>query len=165
MSNKSQKIKAISMKNLGYSAKEIRKLVEDKKGSVFLGRISGVVANYFSGESKNGEFTGFRGAFAAVNAAGEVYESGTAFFPAGVANDLKKQLEQGVIEIEVTADVYAEESDKNASGYAYICEPVLSAEKQDRMSKMKANLTKGLPTMLEDKTKDKTEAKKEKAAA
>lgn len=150
-----KKLNSLSMKSLGFTAKEIRKTVEDAGEAVFLGRFGGVVTEFFTGESKNGEWIGFKGQFLGVNNSCKKYTAPICFFPAGIANGLRDKLEQGVIEIEIQADVYAIESDKNASGYAYLCEPVLSEEKQDRLEKMANSLTKGLPqnvVAIEDKT-------------
>lgn len=155
-----KKLGQISMKALGYSAKEIRKRVEAAGEAVFLGRIGGIAAEHFTGESKNGEFIGFRGRFLAVNAENEQFESKVAFFPAAIANRLRDQMEQGVVEIEIKADVFAVESEKNASGYAYLCEPIMSAETEEKIDRMAKSLFQNVPLAIENKSDTKKGDKK-----
>lgn len=159
-----KKLKQISMKELGYSAKEIRNLVEDKGEAVFLARIGGVAVETFKGEGIHGEWNGFKGEFIAANQKGEKFASSVAFFPANIANQLLDQFEHGVVEVEVKADVYAIESDKNASGYGYMCEPVIDAKTKSRVEQMQGSLFKDLPLAIEDKTQMPAKGKKEKAA-
>jgi hypothetical protein len=161
-----KKLAAINFKDLGFSAKEIRKLIEDKKEAVFLARIGGIAMEYFTGESKNGEFTGFKGQFLAITKDGNQYSASTVFFPVSIATKLREQMDSGVTEIEVKADVYATETDKNASGYAYLCEPVMTSEAAEKMAKLqKSILGTALPVQLalakpaEEKT-EKVAAKK-----
>ncbi len=143
-----KKIESISMKTLGFSAKQIRKIVEDKGEAVLLGRIVGIVDSYFTGENANGEWVGFKGHFRAKSSSGEdVYHSTTAFIPSGVANPLREALDQGQIEIEVKADIFAIESDKNASGYAYLCEPILTNDGEAKMKKLDDLLSKNMPLL------------------
>ena len=141
------------MKTLGFTAKQIRKIVEDNNGAQFLGRIGGLGVSYFTGENANGEWIGFKGRFVAVNKDNQAFESGVAFLPAAVANTMREMLDQGVVEVEIQVDVHAEESDKNASGYAYLCEPVLSERANDQLEKLKKSIFKDLPLAIENKTK------------
>ncbi len=131
-----KKLRSLSMKNLGFSAKELRKLVDGKKEAVFLARIAGIAVETFVAESQHGESVGFKGEFVAITCNGDQFTSNTAFLPANVATKLAKQFEQGVVEVEIKADVYVSESEKSASGYGYICEPVMSAEQQSRLQKL-----------------------------
>lgn len=155
-----KKLASISPKTLGFSAKEIRKIVEDKGQAVFIARVCGVAASYFTGESSNGEYIGFKGSFAATTLHGEILESGVAFFPATIAKPLRDAFENGQTEIEVMADIFAQESEKNASGYAYICEPVLSDLSRQKAENLKNRLLQNLPIAIEDKTAEKATKKK-----
>ena len=160
-----KKLASLSMKTLGFTAKSIRKMVEDKGEAVFLGRIAGVAGSFFTGESANGEYTGFKGQFAAVNKDGEQFEAAVCFVPAQIANPLRTAFEAGSTELELLADVYAIETDKNASGYAYLCEPVLSDKSNERLKQMKAALTNNLPKQIAAPVEEKTEAKAKAKAA
>lgn len=156
-----KKIPSISTKSLGYSAKELRKLVDGVKGAVFLARVGGIVSSHFIGESKNGEWVGFKGRFFAMTKDNEGYDSSVIFLPANIANNLRAQLEKGVVELEVKADIFVVETDKNASGYAYMCEPVLSESADRRSEELAKQVFSGkLPTslQLEDKTAKKKTA-------
>jgi hypothetical protein len=138
-------ISAISINKLGYTPKELRNLVENEGGSVFIARIIGVAARIYSGKSKHGVWIGFEGDFSAANGKEEVFTSGAAYLPSGVAKGLKELLEAGQVEVPINVDVYVEESEKSASGYRYICRPILSEESQTRMNKLRDTLLKGLP--------------------
>lgn len=161
MTKEVKKLASIAAKTLGYSAKELRKMVDGKTGAVFIARIGGIVMSHWIGEGKNGDYVGFKGRFFAQTADGGLFESSIAYFPSQIANSVKEQLEKGVIEIEVKADIFVIETDKNASGYAYLCEPVLT-ESADRRSEELAKQVFGgkLPTslQLEDKSAKKKTA-------
>jgi hypothetical protein len=156
-----KKIPSISAKTLGYSAKDLRKLVDGVQGAVFIARVGGIAASHFIGESKYGEWVGFKGRFFAMTKDKDSFDSSVIFLPANIANNLRDQLEKGVVEVEIKADIYVVETDKNASGYAYMCEPVMS-ESSDRRSEELAKQVFGgkLPTslQLEDKTAKKKTA-------
>lgn len=159
-----KKLATISVKSIGFSAKEIRKLVEGANGeTVFLARIGGVAQEHFTGESKHGDYIGFKGQFFVITKDGDRYESKTAFFPSSVGNKLREQFEQGVVDIEVKADVYAVESEKNASGYAYLCEPIMTSETQEKLNRLqKSILDAPMPTATLA-IADKSQAKKKTA--
>ena len=140
-----KKVSQISMKSLGYSAKEVRSLVDGKNEAIFLGRIGGVAVETFHGEGKHGQWHGFKGSFIGANEKGDQYSANVAFFPTNITNKLLEQFEPGLVEIGVKADIYAVETDKNASGYAYMCEPVMSAETRTKVEKMQTELFSDLP--------------------
>jgi hypothetical protein len=122
-----KQLKTLSTKDLGYTAKEIRKLV-DGKGSekVFIARIGGVINELIHGESKHGEWTAFKGKFFAVNEKNERFSSDVAFLPANLSKRLVEGWGEGVLQIDLPpADISVVESDKNASGYAFMCDFVL----------------------------------------
>lgn len=149
MTKEVKKLSSISMKSLGYSAKEIRKLVEDKDSAQFLARIGGIAASHFIGEGVHGEWTGFKGDFTSVKANGEVAEASVIFLPSNISKQLRDRLEHGEVEIEVFADIFAVETTKNASGYAYMCEPVLSESADRRKQEITKRMLAGkLPTQL-----------------
>jgi len=156
-----KKLKDISTKNLGYGAKELRKVTEDAGGAVFLYRVGGIVLEQFSGEGKTGDWTGFKGRFFAANKDGEKFESTVAYFPATITTRLKEQFSRGEVEIEIKADVFVIETDKVATGYAYMCEPVLTETTDNRAQQLAKELLGGkLPTslQLEDKSSKKKTA-------
>lgn len=151
--NTIKKLGQISMKALGYSAKELRKLVDEKDGeATYIARIGGVAVEMFSGESAKGEWHGFKGQFVAQNAKGETYQSSVIFFPSALTHMLKKQFEAGVCEVEIKADVFVGENDKSASGYGYICEPVMEAKQKARVEEIALSLFNDTPA-LEDNSK------------
>ena len=143
-----KKVSQISMKALGYTPKEVRSLVDGKNEAIFLGRIGGVAVETFNGEGKHGQWHGFKGSFIGVNEKGEQYSANAAFFPTNITNKLLEQFENGLVEIDVKADVYGIATDKNASGYAYMCEPVMSVETCTKIEKMQAELFSDLPVRL-----------------
>lgn len=138
--NTPSKIASISIKTLGFNAKEIRKLVDDNKEMQFLARIGGVVVESFTGESKHGDYIGFKGIFTCINRNKEIYTSTLAFLPGNIAKKLAEALGQGVIEVEFTTDVFVTETNKNASGYSYICEPVLSDDAKRKADSISARV-------------------------
>lgn len=158
------KAQSISMRQLGYTAKSIRKLCEDAGEAVFIARVAGIVSEHFTGENNYGEWVGFRGRFMAVTRDGEKYESATAFLPAAVTNPLRENLEHGAVEIEVGADIYAQESDANASGYAYVCDPMISDKGKEKIQKLEAQMTEDLPEVAQIESQSKG-GKSKKAAA
>jgi len=150
--NEITKLAQISMKALGYSAKELRKLVDNNDGAQYLARIGGVAVEMFTGESAKGQWYGFKGQFVAQNQKGETFSSSVIFFPAGITNTLVKQFDAGVCEVEIKADVFVGENDKSASGYGYICEPVMEAKQKARVEELALSLFNDTPA-LEDKSK------------
>ena len=153
------RVPKISVKTCGFSAKELRKLVDGVNGTVFLLRIGGVAVEAFTGESSTGEWTGLRGLFTAVNKDGGAFHSTVAFLPASVTKKIADQLAQGVVEVEFAADIYISETDKNASGYSYQAEPILSenaAKKSEMISQRILGLKLPNALAITDKSKKKT---------
>jgi hypothetical protein len=134
------KVAKISIKELGFSAKEIRKSVEGKIEAVFLARIGGYATEAFSGESDTGTWTGFKGVFSAINSKKEEFTASVAYFPGNVTSGLEKSLSETKKEVAVAVDVFAVETTKNSSGYAYVCEPVLTPELASKMKSITDNL-------------------------
>ena len=153
---KTNALASISTKTLGFTAKENRKLTEDKGAErVFLCRLGGVVIEAFHGESKNGPWVGFKGLFTAMKADKSVYQSTIAFLPGNISKQISDRLSNGEVEIQFSADLFITESDKSGVGFSYICEPILSDEAQKKSeSIMKRLLGTALPgvAQLEDKT-------------
>lgn len=119
------KVASISVKTVGYSPKELRKLVDGNPGAHFVARVGGVAAESFSGTNKNGEWHGFKGIFTLINRDKQAFTSTAVYLPANITKKLLDQLANGVVEVEFLADIYVQESDKVASGYGFICEPVM----------------------------------------
>lgn len=156
-----KKVASLSIKSLGYTAKTLRKIVDENAGqATFIGRMTGVAVEMFQGESSNGDYVGFRGSFAAINKEGEIQEASTAFFPSSISNRLKEVLSNGTTEVEINADIYVSENEKSASGYAYVCEPVLSDITKAKSEKLKGALTHNLPIQLALAYDNKDTAKK-----
>lgn len=142
--------RGINMKSLGYNAKVIRALIDGRTEDddpLWLGRINGIATEFFTGESENGEWVGFRGDFVAVNKDGAQKEGRSAFFPLAVGARLHELMKLGQTDIEVKVDIYVVPSDK-AVGYAYICEPVMSEKAKSRMGELRTSLMKDLPVKL-----------------
>lgn len=123
-----KKVRQISTKTPGYTAKEIRKRVDGKAEMIFLMRVGGVAGGAFGGQTKLGPWVGFKGIFFMLDAEGNRYSANTAFLPATVQKKLEADFAAGVVEVGFKYDIFATETDKNASGYAFICEPVMGAD-------------------------------------
>lgn len=142
MSNNVKEIASLSTANLGYSAKSLRKLTEDKGAEKnFLYRVAGVVDSIITGEGKHGSWVGFKGQFVAVMPNGDVFKSNAAFLPATIAKGVEERLSHGEVDIEFKGDVFAVETDKNASGYAFLCDPVITAVARDKFDKLTAAIS------------------------
>lgn len=125
-------VKQISMKTIDYSAKKIRALVDGKKEAVFIARVGGVALGIFSGTSKHGEWHGLKGAFK-METLDAAYKSNTAFLPIGITDNIVKSMQKdGLAEVPFIFDIFVSETEKNASGYAYMCEPVMTSESEKR---------------------------------
>ena len=97
---------------------------------------------------------GFKGRFFAVNKEGNKFESTVAYFPTTITNKLVEQFSRGEVEIEIKADVFVIETDKVATGYAYMCEPVLTETADNRAQQLAKELLGGkLPTSLQIENK------------
>jgi hypothetical protein len=157
-----KQLKTISTKDLGYTAKEIRKLVDGKGAEkVFIARIGGVVTGLFSGQSKHGDWTGFKGLFFAVNSKGEKYQSDTAFLPANLAKDIQAQWDAGVIQIQLpSADICVVETDKNASGFAYMCGYTMTEDHVKRADAIASSVFNTKIPQLESPKAEETKPKK-----
>lgn len=143
------RLPSISMKTAGYSAKELRKLVEGNAEVQFLARIGGVVVEAFTGESKNGEWTGLKGMFTLINRDNKAFSSTVAFLPSNITNRIADQLNQGVIEVQFLVDINITETEKNAAGYAFMAESVLSDDAAKKMETITSRvLTSKLPSQL-----------------
>lgn len=146
-----KKIASLSTKSFGYSAKEVRKIVEASPGEkIFLARIGGVAKEFFVGESKHGEYVGFKGLFFAINKDGEKFSSEVAFFPKNLSDKLREGFSEGVLQIDVpAADIFAVETEKNASGYAYMCNFAMDDDAIKKADAIAAVVFGGtLPTQL-----------------
>lgn len=135
----------ISIKGMGYDPKTIRKLVEGREAPTFLARITGIATSFITGVTKKGEWIGFKGQFAAVNADGEIFEADTVFLPKATANNVKAALDAGSEEVAVKTDVYVQESEKNPSGYAFVSNRQLTDEAKQKAASLKADMMQGLP--------------------
>lgn len=153
-------LRTLSTKDLGFTAKEIRKLVEGKGNEkVFIARIGGVAKEMFTGESKHGEFIGFKGLFFAVNRNNERFTSEAAFFPKNLQDKLAAGFGPGVLEIEVpAADICVVESEKNASGYAYMCNFTMDDNAIKKADAIANNIFNSKLPLIENKSATKSKA-------
>ena len=161
--DKTNTLAAISMKTMGYTPKQLRSLVENQKGAVFIGRIKGFSTSFFTGLSKHGEWVGFKGDFVAVNKDGEIFDGGTLFAPAEISRPLTERHKSGADQVLVEADIYAQENEDSAVGYIYVCKPILTDENKGKMERMKSTLLKDLPN-VETKQIEAPKADKKKTA-
>lgn len=163
MTEEIKQVKTLSTKTLGFNAKEIRKLVDGKNNEkIFLARIGGVVRDVIKGESAHGEYTMFKGIFFAVNNKGERYGSDSAFLPSNVTKKVAEGFTPGVIEIDLPpVDIFAVETDKNASGYAYHTDFMMSDDSVKKAEVISGTIfnTK-LPGLPAPKAQAKLEGKK-----
>lgn len=151
-------VASISANTIGFTAKNIRRLVDEKGNEKqFLYRVGGVVEQLITGEGKHGTWYGFKGQFFAATP-DKAFESTTIFLPSTLANPIVEQLQQGVTGIEFKGDVFAIETEKNASGYAFLAEPVITATAKEKFTKLqKSVLGEPLPLLA---APDKEEKKK-----
>ena len=136
MSKELTNIKSISTKNIGFSAKTIRALVEDNNEVHFLARIGGVAIEQFTGTTKHGEYHGYKGVFSIVNRDGVKFTSTVLFPPANIAKKLADMFSQGEAEISFMFDINVSSSDKNASGYAFMVDVPASEEALKKAAKI-----------------------------
>jgi len=101
-----------------------------------IANISGVIEDYFTVNTKYGESVGFKGFFLGQNPeSGEVFESNAVFLPANATEQIQNQLADSEDDtLKIKLGVSVQESDKNASGIAYICDlPETEARKSAKL--------------------------------
>lgn len=119
---------SIGFKSLGFTKKELQKLVDGKKEKIFIARVGGVVAEAFSGTGVHGVWWGMKGIFSLITKDGDKYVSTVTYLPTNITNQIREKLDQGQIEVEFAADIYVAESEKSGPGYAFLCETIMSED-------------------------------------
>lgn len=116
--------------------------------------IHGFATSTFTHASKFGENTGFKGDFVAISCLdGKIYASDASFLPKGMTEEIKAQLDQGLVEVEFKATVKAVESDNNSYGYAIIADEPETEERQNRREALMQRALKDAPVLIENKSK------------
>lgn len=142
------KLPSLSTKTMGFTAKELRKIVDGKPGAQFLFRVGGIVVEKFTGESKQGAWEAIKGIFTALAYDSKAYQSTVAFLPGSAIKKIADQLDQGVLEVQFLYDIYVTESEKSGVGYSYMIEPVLSDDAVKKMESLSSRVLGGkLPTL------------------
>jgi len=146
--------KVISTKSVFGNKADIQKLVLDnQKEPQFLYRVWGVMTGYVTGQSKftrtdpetgevsNVEWTKFAGDFAAANNRGQLFESAICFIPDYVSGPLRQGLEseQGT-EVQFGFDIFAVYSEKSATSYEFVAQPLRDNSVENRLTAMANNM-------------------------
>lgn len=142
------KVASISTKSIGFSSKEIRKIVEDSNEVHLLARIGGVALDFFTGTSKHGEWQGFKGIFTLVTRDGRTFTSSVVYLPKNITDKLYSQMQQGVVEVSFLVDINVTASDKNASGYAFNVDAVRSEAAEQKAKTISDTVIGSMQKML-----------------
>lgn len=146
--------KVISTKTVFGGKADIQELVLAKKDEPqFLYRIVGAITGYVTGESKfkrvdteTGEvtpqtWTKFAGDFVAINRKNQQFEAVICFLPDYIGGPIKAGIaaEPGN-EVQIGFDIYTMFSDKSATSYEFIAQPMRSSDEPSRVEKMLENM-------------------------
>lgn len=107
-----------------------------------IARIYGVARALVFKESASGDTTvGLAGDFEGVNlTTGEVFGSGVAYLPSGIAEMFTTKLEGDNPAPVQFALTIAARPDSNAAGYSYVAKPVLALEQADPLAELRASM-------------------------
>lgn len=146
--------KVINTKSVFGGKADIQELVlANKDAPQFLFRIVGAITGFVTGESKfkridteTGEvspqqWTKFAGDFVAINRKGYQFEAVIAFLPEYIGGPIKAGIaaEPGN-EVQIGFDIYAMYSEKSATSYEFIAQPMRSTDEPSRVEKMLENM-------------------------
>lgn len=146
--------KVIDTKSVFGGKADIQELVlANKDEPQFLYRIVGAITGFVDGESKfkrvdidTGEvtqrkWTKFAGDFVAISRKNNQYEAVICFLPDYIGGPIKAGIaaEPGN-EIQIGFDVYAVYSEKSATSYEFIAQPMRSSDEPSRVEKMLENM-------------------------
>lgn len=146
--------KVINTKSVFGGKADIQELVlANKDTPQFLYRIVGAITGYVTGESKfkrvdteTGEvtpqqWTKFAGDFVAINRKGNQYEAVISFLPDYIGGPIKTGIaaEPGN-EVQIGFDIYAMYSEKSATSYEFIAQPMRATDEPSRVEKMLENM-------------------------
>lgn len=138
--NNIQLVRRIDRTTVAGGKTDILKLVmSDDKTTHFLYRVGGAAIGVIRGPSKFKDQDGKTGAdwiklvgrFRAQNAAGEIFQSGTAFLPGDISNIIADKLEGDNDQVTFLYDVHVRFDTSLATSYGYIVEPVRKPDETD----------------------------------
>jgi hypothetical protein len=144
--------KVINTKSVFGNKADVQKLVlEDQKEPQFLYRICGEITGYVTGQSRftrtneetgevtNSEWTKFAGDFIAINRDGRQFESVICFLPDYIGGPLKEAIknEPGNA-VQIGFDVFAMYSEKSATSYEFIAQPMRGGDEKSKAEQMLA---------------------------
>lgn len=149
--------KVINTKSVFGSKADVQTLVlpeENRKTPQFLFRVMGQITGYVQGPSKfkrtdaeTGEvseqmWTKFAGDFYAVNRDGREYESAICFLPDYVGGPMMQAIkdDQEHNAVDFAFDIYAAYSDKSATSYEFIAQPLRRDTGPSAIERMQENL-------------------------
>lgn len=156
--------KVISTKTVFGNKADIQKLVLDnQKEPQFLYRLVGEITGYVTGDSKftrtdpeTGEvttqqWTKFAGDFVAINRDERQFESVICFIPDYVGGPIRQAIinEPGNA-VQIGFDIYAMYSEKSATSYEFVAQPLRGAGEMSKVETMVQNMP-ALPTAPKQK--------------
>ena len=114
--------------------------------------VTGIVDATFVHNTLYGENVGLKGDFVAINAnTGEQFKSEAAFLPGQITEQIKDQVQHGVVDIEFSCSVKLMATDKNASGYTWVVDAPKTEERKAKAELLLANIS-DFPLAIENKT-------------
>jgi len=142
--------KIINTKSVFGGKADIQKLVlDDQKEPQFLYRIIGEISGFVTGKSKfqrtdtetgevqDQEWTKFAGDFIAINRGGRQFESVICFLPDYIGGPIKSAIEhEPGNAVQIGFDVFAMFSEKSATSYEFIAQPLRDQSAQEKVSSM-----------------------------
>lgn len=146
--------KQITTRSVFGGKADIQKLVlEDQKEPQFLYRIIGEITGFVTGQSKftrtdtetgevtPQEWTKFAGDFIAISRTGKQYESVITFLPDYIGGPLRNAIaaEPGNA-VQIGFDVFAMFSEKSATSYEFIAQPLRDQSAQEKVQQMMAQM-------------------------
>lgn len=146
--------KQISTRTVFGSKADIQKLVlDDQKEPQFLYRIVGEITGFVTGQSKHDridketgeiskqEWTKFAGDFVAINRDSRQYEAVICFLPDYIGGPLRNAIaaEPGNA-VQIGFDIYAMYSEKSATSYEFIAQPMRGANETSKVENMLASM-------------------------
>lgn len=147
--------KVINTKSVFGGKADIQKLVlEDQKEPQFLYRIIGEISGFVTGKSKftrtdteTGEvmdqlWTKFAGDFVAINRGGRQFESVICYLPDYIGGPLRNAIEhEPGNAVQIGFDVFAMFSEKSATSYEFIAQPLRDQSAQEKVASMLAGMS------------------------
>jgi len=145
-------VKVINTKSVFGNKADIQTLVlpeENRKEPQFLFRVFGQITGYIQGPSKferkdeetgeltRGTWTKFAGDFVAINRNGRSFESVICFLPDYVGGPMMQGIKDAPGNaVEFAFDIFASYSEKSATSYEFIAQPLRNEGEQSATEKM-----------------------------